>query len=57
MIRRNAQQLFQKKNAGYHRRSIEKARKREEFLDHYCVYREYSTREFTMLVVELREII
>src|SRR6476661_10191370 len=55
MVHRNAQQLFQKKNASHTNDSTEKDRKREGFPDGYCVYREYNTRDFTMLFVESRD--
>jgi hypothetical protein len=54
MIRRNAQQLFQKKNAAYPDDREKKAEKSEAFLNR-CVFREYSTRDFTMLFVESRD--
>jgi hypothetical protein len=55
MVRRNAQQLFQKKNARHLDDPSEKARKIEEFVDRTAFFREYSTRDFTMLFVESRD--
>jgi len=39
MARRKAQQLFQKKNAGYPDIGRKNARKKEELLDRYCAVR------------------
>jgi hypothetical protein len=54
MVRRKAQQLFQKKNAGY---TDDRQKKAEKESSSWTVtaFRKYSTRNFTMLFVESRD--
>ncbi len=48
MVAVNRNNCSRPKIAGYTDDRKEKALKREEFVDPYCVFREYSTRDSTM---------